>query len=157
QITIIERAVFPRAKVCGEFISPAATSILENIIPESELLRAAACRIGTTTLSIAGSKCTWPMPRPAWALRPASLDRLLLARASDPGAQALQPQCVKSVAYHEGRVNLSLTRGGGLDAEIVIHADGSGRHDPSGSVPSASSLIALKCHLQGGVPPGACM
>ena len=43
--TLLERSPFPRVKVCGEFVSPAATSLLEAVIPASQLLAAGARRI----------------------------------------------------------------------------------------------------------------
>lgn len=155
-VTIVERAEFPRVKVCGEFISPAATALLEAVVPVDELLAAGARRVGEFTLELGDRSLHWPLPEPAWALSRAALDPLLLARVANAGAAVFQPANVTSVKYADDGVVVTATdsRGEGnantltLAADLVLHADGSGRHDPAGPTPSDPRLLGQKCHLR---------
>ena len=97
-VTVIESQTFPRVKVCGEYISPAATDLLEAIIPADELCAAGARRVhdfvievGSAPILVANSTARLgPQSR-------AAPDTLLLEKASAAGAQLLQPASVQSV------------------------------------------------------------
>jgi menaquinone-9 beta-reductase len=88
------------------------------------------------------------MPSPAWAVSRERLDAMLLERAAEAGAQVLQPASVRSVEYGAQRVVVRLADRRDLDGSLVIHADGSGRHDPVGPTPSRPGVTAHKCHLR---------
>jgi len=152
EVTIIERAAFPRIKVCGEFISPSATTLLEAIVPARELLAAGARRADRLVLEVNVRAAELTLPTPAWAISRASLDATLLARACRAGAGVEQPATVREAHYFDDRVDVSLAGGRTLTADLVIHADGSGRHDPGGAVANDPRLIGQKCHLR--VPRG---
>ncbi len=152
EVTIIERAAFPRVKVCGEFISPGATEVLEAILPARDLLDAGARRVDRLVLELGDRAAAWELPTPAWAISRAGLDVMLLQRAGRAGARVEQPASVRAVKYADDGVTVMLGDGRSLEAEIVIHADGSGRHDPAGSVPCDERLVGHKCHLR--VPGG---
>lgn len=151
-VTIIERSAFPRVKVCGEFISPSATGLLEAIVPARDLLDAGARRIERLVLELGERAAEWTLPTPAWSMSRAGLDSLLLERAARVGASVLQPAGVRDVEYSSDRVDVTLADGSPLSADLVIHADGSGRHDPAGPVPCDERLVGHKCHLR--VPGG---
>lgn len=151
-VLVIERSTFPRAKVCGEYISPACTDILESIVPAGRLLRAGAKRTTRVTLEAGGRRLSWETPRPAWALSRAMLDSLLLEAAARAGARIEQPASVRGVRACADRVEVSLADGRRLAGAVVIHADGSGRHDAAGAAPAARGVLGHKCHLR--VPPG---
>lgn len=147
-VTVIESRAFPRSKVCGEFISPAATGLLEALIGPGDLLGAGARRVGTLTLESSDKSRTWTLPEPAWSLSRRGLDHLLLERARAAGATVLQPELVTGVEYSQSGVRVELASGREIPADIVVHADGSGRHDPAGPIPLARGLIGLKCHAR---------
>jgi len=150
-VTIIERAEFPRVKVCGEFISPAVTDLLEAVIAPAELLEAGAKKVDRFTLQLGDRELSWPLPTMAWALSRAALDPLLLTKASEAGAMIVQPANVTSVEYCDDGVIVTATSR--IEADVVLHADGSGRHDPAGPTPNDPRLIGHKCHLR--LPPDA--
>ena len=151
-VTLIEGRSFPRMKVCGEFISPAATALLEAVIPRRELLALGAREVREFVLEVGLRRRVWPTPTPAWALGRGTLDAALLAKAADAGADVLHPATVRAVDYAPDAIHLRLADGRDIDAGCVIHADGSGRHDPAGPTPLAPGLIGHKCHLR--APPG---
>lgn len=148
EVTIVERAVFPRVKVCGEFISPAATALLEAVVDAPALRAAGARRVDQFVLELGERRCTWELPEPAWALSRSRLDHLLLEKARAAGAAVLQPAPVHTVEYTDRSVSIILADGRRLDGDLVIHADGSGRHDPAGPVPHDPHLTGHKCHLR---------
>lgn len=150
RVTIIEARAFPRAKVCGEYISPAGTAALEAVIPPAELLAAGARRVDLFAIDHGARSIEWRAPRPAWAISRGSLDAMLLERAAEAGAEVVQPCAVRGVSYGPGGVLLD-TAAGEIGADAVIHADGSGRHDPSGPTPRDGELVGHKAHLR---PPG---
>jgi flavin-dependent dehydrogenase len=152
QVSVIESKTFPRIKVCGEYISPAATDLLEAIIPAAELVRLGARQVDQFVIEVGERRREWRTPRAAWAVSRAVLDEALLEKARGVGATVLQPASVRGVEYGEGGAVVELADGRRLEASLVIHADGSGRHDPSGPAPNAPGLIGHKCHLR--VPRG---
>ncbi len=152
RVTLIERKPFPRLKVCGEYIAPAATRLLEAIIPAASLHTMGARTINSMVLHAGTRSVRWNAA-PAWSLSRALLDLELLNRAVSAGAEVLQPASVRDVQYHGNGVTVTLSDGRDIAADIVVHADGSGRHDPAGPVPLTSGLIGHKCHLH--IPGGA--
>jgi len=147
-VTIVESRPFPRMKVCGEYISPAATFILESMIPPHELIAAGARRVNRMELEVHGQRRCWKTPDAAWSLSRATLDTLLLRRAAAAGASVLQPAAVRSVRYTDERAAITLADGRVLESDLVVHADSSGRHDPAGPIPLATNLLAHKCLLR---------
>lgn len=149
RVAVIEARAFPRAKVCGEYISPAATALLETMLSAADLHRAGARREGTLVLEVGGREVRWTMPRPAWTLSRATLDDLLLRRAVEAGATAIQPAAVRGAAYFDDRAEVTLNDGRTMSAGIVVHADGSGRFDPSGAIAHRAGFVGHKRHLKG--------
>lgn len=150
--TLIERAEFPRVKVCGEFISPAATEVLESLLPPVDLRTAGARTVDDLVLEHGDQQRSWWMPRGAWVLSRRALDDLLLARARAGGARVVQPARVRGVEYGEAGVRVRLEGAGAaerVEADVVVHADGSGRHDapPARAVPGRAGVVGLKCHV----------
>lgn len=150
---IFESRAFPRPKVCGEFLSPSITPLLEAILP-ADTLRSHGAKVATRfVLEVGDRRTAWNIPTPAWSLSRLALDALLLDAARDAGATLHQPAAVAHVAYHDSHVEVACADGTRLAADLVIHADGSGRHDPAGPLPAQPGLIGLKCHFQ--APAGA--
>lgn len=148
RVTVIEAKVFPRVKVCGEFVSPAATGLLEQIVSSEELRLAGARTVDRFVMELGDLERAFPLPTAAWALSRRGLDVLLAAKAREAGAELIQPAAVREVRYGEAGVGIVLTDGRELAGDLVIHADGSGRHDPAGPVGADPRLVGHKCHLR---------
>jgi menaquinone-9 beta-reductase len=151
QVTVVEARAFPRMKVCGEYISPAARDLLEELVDAPSLTAHGARLVDSFVLQQGDTHCSWPTPQAGWSLSRAVLDELLLQRAREAGAEVRQPLAVREIRYKSDAVTALLSDGTELRAAIVIHADGSGRHDPSGPVPLARNLTGHKCHIR--LPP----
>lgn len=149
RVAIIESRAFPRAKVCGEYVSPAATEALESMVDPPTLLSRGARRESLFVLEVGDRSAEWRMPRPAWTLSRATLDDLLLAAARSAGVSVVQPVAVRSVAYTDRAVAVSLADGREIGADFVVHADGSGRFDPSGPIEHRAGVLGHKRHLRG--------
>ena len=147
-ITVVESKPFPRAKVCGEFLSPAVTRLIHELLGPGALESAGARRVDRLALELNDQEIAWALPEPAWTLSRASLDDLLLTRARESGAAILQPERVAGVVYSDQAVSVHLASGAALIADLVIHADGSGRHDPAGPTPNRPGVVGMKCHLR---------
>lgn len=148
EVTVIEARRFPRSKVCGEFVSPAATDLLESFIDRDTLRRAGARRVERLVLELDDSEAVWPLPAPAWTLSRRALDELLLGVAAGSGASLLQPASVRRVDYTAGAATLHLGDGRTLNADVVVHADGSGRFDPAGPAPCRPRVLGFKCFIR---------
>lgn len=156
-VTAVESRRFPRAKVCGEFISPAATAALEELLPPERLHAAGARRVSELVLERGSSVIGFDLPTPAWVLSRRTLDAALLDVAREAGVHVIQPAAVRSVAYTKEEVTVKVSRSGrelrSLRCALAVHADGSGRFDAASggadrATPKRSGVIGLKCHLQ---------
>lgn len=148
ETVVVEARAFPRAKVCGEYVSPAATPVLESLLPARGLARAGAQRVDRFVVQLGDREWVWRTPHEAWALSRRSLDALLLERARALGARVMQPMAVRGVEYASSGVAVTLADGRVLEADGVIHADGSGRLDPAGATPTIEGVVGHKCHLR---------
>jgi flavin-dependent dehydrogenase len=151
-VTIIEAKAFPRSKVCGEFVSPAATRLLEGLIGTDVLRGAGARRVDRLVLECDGRECVWSMPTPAWTLSRRTLDAVMLDAAATAGAKVIQPDRAALVDYSGSDVRVRLVGGKTITCDVVVHADGSGRHDPAGPVSNREGVIGLKCFFRSPQP-----
>ena len=135
-VAVLEKAVFPRPKVCGEFIAVN--------LPEADSRRP------ITRLAVwAGSRALEAplLPPYAHAIARETLDSHLLERAARAGAVVFQP--MKASTYHE------------VPARVVIAAHGSWEPgalptQPERRPPRGADLLAFKGRFTGcDLPPQA--
>ncbi|MDX2114918.1 MAG: FAD-dependent oxidoreductase [Planctomycetota bacterium] len=154
-VILLEAKPFPRIKVCGECISPAAATILEAMVPPSTLRAAGAHQVRDFVLRRGGRAHAWTMPAPTWVLSRAALDTLLLDAARAAGAIIRQPARARAVRMHDDRAQVELDSGETLAARIVVHADGQGRLDAAPPTPARPGVVGFKCHFDPGPNPVA--
>jgi flavin-dependent dehydrogenase len=132
RIAVIDRATFPRDKLCGDTVNPGALAILRGLALEA----------AESGLPIAGMLVTGPRGARVTALYPQGatgrsivrrdLDRALLQSAADAGAEVREGTLVSRLLVDgRGGVDGVMTRAwGGKEraerARIVIAADGRG-------------------------------
>ena len=84
-VELIERAKFPRHKVCGEFLSPEVRPLLERFgveFPEAALIRRVA-------LHLRAAEKRFKLPEPALGISRYTMDQRLLSRAEALGARVV--------------------------------------------------------------------
>jgi len=89
-VRLVDRAATLRHKVCGEFISPDASEILEALEVRHDFDALRPCRIRRCLLHLGSRTEQWSLPECAWGLSRLQLDRLLIEKASALGAIVLR-------------------------------------------------------------------
>lgn len=170
-VLVIERARFPRDKVCGEFLSAEGCRVIERLGLLDELVSrgcvwTGACRITDSR----GARLDAALPdlgefgRDGLGVSRELMDPLLLDHARRQGAEVVMRHDAHEPLVEDGRVRGFRVRAvGDLDsgtevrARVVVAADGRrsilarrlhpGTGDPTRS--SAASWFGLKIHLAG--------
>lgn len=171
KVLLAEQKRFPRAKLCGEFISPECINHFERLgVADSISAAQGASLIETSFYSRRGNKVTVPShwfgsDRVAIGLSRAAMDRLLLERAKDVGVTVLQEAQVSEPILDAHRVSGMRVRLNDqikeCRASITIDATGRTRAlarkltDPNER--QRARLVAFKTHLRDAqVAPGVC-
>ncbi|MCP3979583.1 MAG: NAD(P)/FAD-dependent oxidoreductase [bacterium] len=142
RVVLLDRARFPRSKVCGEFVSAEGCSVLQRLDLLDELLAAGAQWMSSCRISEPGGRAIEaPLPRLAGAGREAlgisraTLDLALVERAASRGVDVRQQHEVVAPLVADdkadGRVEgVRVRRTGGahetgeVRARLVVAADG---------------------------------
>lgn len=164
-VAIVEKAQFPRPKVCGEFVSASALSLLEEVGAADAVAVRAGPEIREVGFYAGERVITAELPpyagpfRFGRALGREHLDAVLLEAAQRAGAQVWQPWRVnRIVRCGTALVCEAENRQAGTSAELcaqyVIRAHGSwdtGRLSVPGIATrrTASDLLAFKTHFRG--------
>ena len=96
QVLLLEAGTFPRQKVCGEFVSGEACSILEQLFC-SDFAFASAPRISKARIFLDGESAELSVSPPALSISRYDLDFALWQKAADAGASVLQKTSVLQV------------------------------------------------------------
>jgi menaquinone-9 beta-reductase len=154
-VALVEKAQFPRRKVCGEFISAATLSVLEACRVDASFLASSGppvTQVGIyagQTMLMSQEEQTW-----GWALGREHLDMLLRNAAQEAGAVLFQPAEVSALWRGPQDLVCGLSDGREIEAGCVIAACGSWNAKGPFAVPSGpahpSDLFAFKAHLRGG-------
>ncbi|HET6670262.1 MAG TPA: NAD(P)/FAD-dependent oxidoreductase [Pyrinomonadaceae bacterium] len=170
-VLLAEQKKFPRAKLCGEFISPECINHFERLgVAESIFAAKGATLIETSFYSRRGNKVTVPShwfgsERAAIGLGRAEMDRVLLERAKRVGVTVLQEAHVVEPILKAHRVlGMRIKRCDQIDeyrAAITIDATGRtralARKLKAKKDRQRARLVAFKAHLQNAqVAPGVC-
>lgn len=139
-VVVLERARFPRAKACGEFLSPAATPLLEELGVRDAIEAAGARRLGRVRIVVHGEPVDLAFPRvddvPPWgyALSRRRLDAILLDAARRAGARIREGVRVDGLAWNGGQRVTGVTAREPDGAPVSIRArlvvGAGGRNDP---------------------------
>jgi flavin-dependent dehydrogenase len=138
QVTVVDRAAFPRDKPCSEYLSPEAVRCLDALGVVADLERSGAQPLfGTTVFGPSGSAVTGRFDRTAVRpFRPAGLsisrlllDHRLVQAAREAGATVLERCGVEELIYEGGAVAgvvVQDARGAlkVLRARVTVGADG---------------------------------
>ena len=86
-VEIIEKAKFPRHKVCGEYISSQAVSILDKLNLKEAFLELTPARLTRVKLHFKKRSRTVELSEPGYGLSRFLFDHLLFSRALEAGAR----------------------------------------------------------------------
>ena len=160
-VALVEKAEFPRRKVCGEFISATSLPLLHDERIRDEFLRQAGPEIRRVGLFAKSAVLSTRMPAMAgpaggWgrALGRDRLDLLLTDAAVKAGAVLWQPW--KVVALERNGTHFVCTIASGevrqqITARFVIAANGSWEKSPwlrDAAAHERSDLLAFKAHFR---------
>lgn len=131
---VIDRARFPRAKPCGEFLSPGATPILDELGVRELVEAAGARRLARVRIVAHGAAIELDFPdgtgAPPWgfSLSRRRLDAILLAAARAAGARVVEGAVVEDVRIEPDRAVVGARDQAGdplrIEARVVIGAGG---------------------------------
>lgn len=174
RVLLAEQKRFPRAKLCGEFISPECALHLERLGVADRMFAAQPASLTQTVFFSRNGKSvnvpsTWfGAGGVALGLSRAEMDERLLRRASDVGAHVREDAQVVELLFEGKRVCGVRLKSSGTEelyrSPITIDATGRTRAlarlvlgQRSRSQPRRGSMVAFKAHLEGTrVAPGAC-
>ena len=155
-VALVEKAQFPRRKVCGEFLSATSLPVLEACGIAGPYRAAAGPPVMRVGL-YAGDAMLESPHQTMWgrALNRAALDTLLRDAAFDAGVQLFQPSEVVTVHPSGDHHLCTLDDGHQIAANIVIAACGSWNGKGPFAVDAPSDLLAFKAHFSNSaLPPG---
>ena len=139
RVLVLDRARFPRPKICGEYLSPEAARVLDRLGVLKRLESGGAVRLsGMTITAPDGTRLTGSYPcvgrwrgyrDHALAVRRIVLDRVLADRLRETAADFLEGRRVTDVIVDgDGVVGVEVADGAGrpqsIRARLVIAADG---------------------------------
>ncbi|MGH8715457.1 MAG: NAD(P)/FAD-dependent oxidoreductase [Burkholderiales bacterium] len=169
-VAVVEKANFPRRKVCGEFISATSLPLFHELGIARPFFELAGPEVREVGLFAGETVLTSAMPRPKnsnelWgrALGREHLDMLLLTSAAAAGAEVWQPCTVVELQRNKENFTCKVAAKDAmkeLQARVVIAAHGSWEPGalPTQTVHHArrqSDLFAFKAHFRGcDLPPG---
>ncbi|HYJ16162.1 MAG TPA: NAD(P)/FAD-dependent oxidoreductase [Candidatus Limnocylindria bacterium] len=133
QVALIDRAVFPRDKVCGDFLNPINWPVLQELNVAEDLFSVPHTRVSKFRLTVAdGSEAVSVFPEQSerqfgLGLRRIHLDHLLVEQAKRAGVDVYEGARLTAVRHQSSGWCLDLNRGGELDSlrpKLLVGADG---------------------------------
>ena len=159
KVLLIEQKTFPRAKLCGEFISPECITHFEKLGVALDMISSQPAQILETVFySRRGRKIVVPsrwFGGNALGLSRAVMDHHLLERAKALGVNVLENSTVSDVVEDGSGVTGVIVKAAGdreYRASVVVDATGRSRvlARKTSSIQSVKpSLVAFKAHLAG--------
>jgi flavin-dependent dehydrogenase len=144
-VTLLERSAGPHHKVCGEFLSVETQEILRRLNVDPPALGAAP--VDCVGIHVGRRQVTAQLPFRAMSLSRFSLDRALLDRAREAGADVRTDVAVQGVSRDGDRWQVRLAGGEALQSRHLVLATGKqglrGVRDDRDT-----SLVGMKMHLR---------
>jgi geranylgeranyl reductase family protein len=127
-VTLVDRARFPRDKVCGDGITTGALRLLEHLGLQPGRVASWQRVDDVVVRGPAGPEVTFPLPRSrgtyAAVARRADLDAALLDDARVAGVKVLDGHACAGAQEHDDHVAIRVDGVGELDAAYAVAADG---------------------------------
>ncbi len=138
RVLVLDRAAFPRDKVCGEFISPAADDILRELGVLDAIEQSNPVRLRGVAVSSYGKeelRIDYPLcpgrgePMTSLSLPRLQLDHLLVQKLREQGVDVRERHAVDDFLYEENRITGvkgrdEKNRPFAFSAKVVVDASG---------------------------------
>jgi len=161
-VAIVEKAAFPRRKVCGEYISATTWPVLRALGVADGLAARAGPHVRRVGFFSGEALVEAPMPHGGgdWgrAIGRDLLDAALLDHAREAGAEVMQPCAVEGLRRSADGFGVSMREPGRGEAyeahaRVVIDAHGSWEREVAmtswHASPGAADLLGFKAHFLG--------
>jgi len=173
-VAVVEKAKFPRRKVCGEYISPTNLALFRKLGIAEEFVERAGPPVRRVGLFARKTVLIAPMPSRRTAaedygraLGRETFDTMLLQRAAEAGARVWQPWSAVNLREQGEGVDCEITSRESnvtrvLRARVMIAAQGSWASGSSPTRPSeralrGSDLLGFKAHFHDCLLPDGLM
>jgi len=114
RVVMLDRAKFPRAKPCGDYLNPGCTRVLSRIGVWDAVAAASAPVAGMRLVAADGTRApTTFSTGSGCALPRAVLDHLLVAHAAAAGASVIEETSVVRIDREARQVRVTVSRGRG--------------------------------------------
>jgi geranylgeranyl reductase family protein len=127
-VTLVDRARFPRDKVCGDGITTGALRLLEDLGLQPRRVASWQRVDDVVVRGPAGPEVTFPLPRDggtyAAVARRADLDTALLDEARVAGVKVLDGHACVGAREHDDRVAIGVEGVGEVTGAYAVAADG---------------------------------
>lgn len=160
-VALVEKKIFPRRKVCGEFISATSLPLLHKLGISNFYLNHCGPEIkrvgffsGNNILTSAMPSTTFSLGHWGHALGREHLDTILLENARQAGATLYQPWEFKSLDHTNSIYTATITSPSeikSISAKLIIMANGSWEKNINSSPTrphNPSDLLAFKAHFK---------
>jgi flavin-dependent dehydrogenase len=167
-VLLVEQKKFPRAKLCGEFISPECLVHFDRLGVRQEMFQAGGAELTATNFYTRGGRSVsvpsrWFGAGSALGLSRAEMDFRLLERARAVGADVLEDTHAGNLAIENGHVRGVFINNGEAEPRLIqstIAIDATGRSRAlsrrleklEGNAlrfGNRTRLVAFKAHLEG--------
>ncbi len=127
-VTVVDKAAFPRDKICGDGLTTGALRLLEDLGLRPEAVASWQRVDDVVVRSPSGRESTFPMPRGrgtfAAVTRRTDLDAALVDLARTTGAKVLDGHACTGATEHDDHVTVDVEGHGTLTARWLVAADG---------------------------------
>jgi menaquinone-9 beta-reductase len=155
RVIVLEKARFPRRKVCGEFVAGSGIGELRSLGLGERFAELAGPPLRRIALWSARAAIDAPLPQrhgAARALEREALDALLLERAREEGAEVLQPMRALSLARRGARF---LCRAAASPQASAVEIEARAVVAAHGSWQPPGELLGFQAHFHGARVPEA--
>jgi len=143
-VLLLEAGSFPRQRVCGEFVSAEALSMLAELAGERQFVHAP--RISKARIFVKETRATLPVNPPAASISRYDLDAALYQACALAGCVVRDRTRVQSVVPSQNGLLISL-ESGGIFARAAINATGRWSNMAKRTASAHEQFIGLKGHF----------
>jgi len=154
RVVLYERTVYPRHRVCGEFMSAESHLVLETLLgPEHDLL-ASPQKITSARMFADGNCVEFDLDHPAWSITRYDLDLALWRAAMGAGVECAN-QTVERLVREGDSFCLEVKSSSSISASKVINASGRWSNLRRPIVDNGPRWIGIKAHFSGEHAPSS--